>query len=115
MAETNKQRFDRSQKLIYWQAHIEQYTRSRLSVSQYCREQGLSLCQFKYWQERVTMAQTPLFLEVETTKYQAYTQETQSERKITVETPKGMNVTIQTNQFESDFMTLMRVMSTCSC
>lgn len=115
MAETNKQRFDRNQKIIYWQAHIEQWATSKLSVSQYCREQGLSLCQFKYWQERVTMVQTPLFLEIETTKYQAYTQETHPERTITLKTPTGMDISIQTNQFESDFMILMRVMSTCSC
>ena len=73
MAETNKQRCGRRQKLVYWEGQIEQWTTSGLSASAYCREQGIALCQFKYWQERVSKGQTSLFVEVETTKFATYT------------------------------------------
>lgn len=114
MAETNKQRSVRTEKLDYWRGHIEQWTTSNLPASRYCREQGLVLCQFKYWQERVrVIKQTSLFVEVETTQYQDCIPET--ERKITLATAKGSSITIHTKQFESDLSSLMRVLSSHSC
>ncbi len=113
MAETNKQRCDRRQKLVYWEGQIEQWTTSGLSASAYCREQGIALCQFKYWQERVSKGQTSLFVEVETTKFATYTP--YRERTITLDTSQGIRITIQTHQLESDLKSIIRSIGTIVC
>lgn len=108
MAETTKQRLDRVEKLSYWQGHIERWSTSSISASRYCREHTLSLNQFKYWQERISTQKTPLFVEVETTRYSAYPA-MPSERTITITTPQGFGISLQTNDFESDLITLLNL------
>ena len=43
----------------FWQTHIEAHQRSGLSVSGYCREQGLARGAFDYWQRKLTSAPVP--------------------------------------------------------
>lgn len=113
MAETHKNQRNRNQKMEYWQGHIERWTESTLTAAQYCREHGLTLCQFSYWRGRVPGSQTPLFVEVEATSYQTYVPE--SDRTITIEMKQGSNITICTQHFEKDLSSILRVLRSHSC
>jgi hypothetical protein len=114
MAETSKQRLDRVQKIAYWREHIERCSSSSMSASRYCRQYSLLLNRFRYWQELVSTQPTPLFVEVETTRYSAYSS-TPSERTIIITTPQGFDISIQTHNFEFDLMTLLNLTGPKSC
>lgn len=47
------QLFDSRQKRVFWENHIEQWRRSDLSQSTYCRNHDLKTHRFFYWRRRV--------------------------------------------------------------
>jgi hypothetical protein len=108
MAETVKQRLDREQKLKFWRSHIESWSLSTTPASGYCRKHNLSLSQFKYWQQRISKALSPLFIEVETTTFSAYAPP-QPERTITLETHVGFTLSIRTTAFDADLTSLLNL------
>lgn len=47
------QLFDAHQKRVFWVNHIEQWQRSELSQSAYCRHHDLKVHRFFYWRRRI--------------------------------------------------------------
>jgi hypothetical protein len=49
----NYQFFDAQQKRAFWETHVEQWQRSELSQSAYCRHNDLKAHLFFYWRRRI--------------------------------------------------------------
>ncbi len=45
--------FDAHQKRAFWEKHVEQWQRSELSQSAYCRHHDLKAHRFFYWRRRI--------------------------------------------------------------
>jgi hypothetical protein len=37
----------------FWKTHVEQWQASNLTQVQYCKDQGISLCAFRWWRRRL--------------------------------------------------------------
>jgi hypothetical protein len=53
VAESTRERVSRAQTRSYWQQHLIGWKESRLSQSEYCREQRLSRKSFTYWKSKL--------------------------------------------------------------
>lgn len=100
MAEANKPSSSGNEKIEYWRVHIEGWKLSPLSIPRYCEQHGLPLYQFRYWRRRLIESKknNPAFIEVKTERYCSYP----VERRITISTPLGFSLSIQTTDFNSD-------------
>jgi hypothetical protein len=41
----------KEEKLSFWKAHVEEQSKSQISMSRYCRERGISLTSFRTWKK----------------------------------------------------------------
>jgi len=58
MTQINLEDLDPAAKEQFWKEHIEQHRQSKLTRSEYCRQNGLKLHQFIYWKKRFARKQS---------------------------------------------------------
>ena len=51
---TARQLAERKAKAQHWQTHLDAWRQSGLPATKYCKQAGISVHQFKYWQYRLT-------------------------------------------------------------
>lgn len=122
MAEEKELRRDRIKKFSFWRRHIESCEMSTLPASRYCRINGLSISNFRYWKRQVEtiyprrkeVEPSSLFVEVETKAYVTY-EVGEPKRIIRIETPGGFIVGIETTCISSDLASILKMMRIASC
>jgi hypothetical protein len=99
MGRSIQQNIEHQKKRGYWQGHLECWQSSGKTATDYCREQGLSIDNFKYWQyqmlpeTRGTRGRKE-FVEVGITEHtqHAVIKTTMEGAPILVETPSGYKI-----------------------
>jgi hypothetical protein len=59
---------ERAKKIAFWKPHFDAWRNTELSATAYCRQHGLSLHKFKYWQYQISKNNVSAQQDPETTK-----------------------------------------------
>ena len=114
---------EQAKKRTFWQEHLKSWQSSLMTATAYCREQGLSIDRFKYWQYR-TLPKSRLtrapqeFIEVtmtETTTNQTMVQASAKETFIMIETPLGYKITLPLGLTQSELHLVLSSLRQASC
>ncbi len=60
-----------TQKQMYWQTHIEQWSQTGLSQAAYCRKNNLKIKSFTYFKSRLNRKNLPVLVQIPIEQLQA--------------------------------------------
>lgn len=126
MAMSKHNEREHATKRAFWQQHMETWQASQLKATEYCREQSLSIQQFKYWQYRLVpqTKKTELntasseFIEVNlSTMPDMSPAENHSESRdnLIIESPHGYRVNIPLSSPQSTLVKVLTALRHTSC
>lgn len=121
MAITKRQMKERVEKKQFWQLHLEACQSSGQSKPSYCKEHGLSINRFRYWQSKLlsgdkedaSIIERQDFLEV--TVCEPAVPDSEIKTTITIRTPAGLEVDIPSNSQGALFTKVFKALKDASC
>tara|TARA_B100000519_G_scaffold179139_1_gene169842 strand:+ start:474 stop:839 length:366 start_codon:yes stop_codon:yes gene_type:complete len=121
MAITKRQIKERLEKKRFWQSHLEACQSSGQSKPIYCKEHGLSINRFRYWQSKLLATDKEVtsnierqdFLEVQVCERAV--PDSESKTTITIRTPAGFEVDIPSDSQGALFIKVFKALKDASC
>lgn len=112
---------EQARKRTYWQGHLAGWQNSGISASGYCRSQGISIDNFKYWQYQL-LPHTKIskirseFIEVSVSEGQAGHNLIQNSNatEVVIETPEGYKIRLS-GSLGSELLLILRTIRQISC